>query len=49
VRWAGHIACTEEKRHAHRVLVGKSEGRISLGRPGCRLDGNIKMDFREIG
>jgi len=27
MRWAGHVACMGEKRNAHRVLVGKSEGK----------------------
>jgi hypothetical protein len=39
----------EENRHVYRILVGKLEGKRRLGRPGCRLGGNIKMDFREIG
>ena len=39
MRWAGHVACIEEKRGAHRVLVGKPEGKRPLERP--RLDGRI--------
>jgi hypothetical protein len=34
-----------EKRHAYRILVGKPEGKIPLGRPM----NNIKMDLRETG
>jgi hypothetical protein len=30
-------------------LVGRSEGKIPLGRPRRRLEDNIKMDLREIG
>jgi hypothetical protein len=26
-RWAGHVACTGERRGAYRALVGKPEGR----------------------
>jgi hypothetical protein len=29
----GHVARIEEKRNSERVLVGKPEGRIALGRP----------------
>jgi hypothetical protein len=36
-----------EKRNAYRMLVGKPEGKRSLGRRGW-VD-NIKMDLREIG
>jgi hypothetical protein len=43
-------ACStiEEKRNAYRILVGKPEGKRSLGRPRRRWVDNIKMDFREI-
>jgi len=30
-------------------LVGKTEGKIPLGRPRCRRENNIKMDIKEIG
>ena len=33
----------------HRVLVGRSEGKIPLGRPRCRWEDNIKMDLQEVG
>jgi hypothetical protein len=38
-----------EKRNAHRILVGKPEGKRPLGRPRRRRVDNIKMDLREIG
>jgi hypothetical protein len=38
-----------EKRTAHRILVGKPEGKRPLGRPRHRWVDNIKMDLREIG
>jgi hypothetical protein len=31
------------------ILVGKPEGKRSLGRPRRRWADNIKMDLREIG
>jgi hypothetical protein len=37
-----------EKRKAYRILVGKPEGRRSVGRPRRRWVNNIKMDLREI-
>jgi hypothetical protein len=33
----------------HRVLVGKPEGKRSLGRPRRRWDDNINMDLQEVG
>ena len=33
----------------HRVLVGRPEGKIPLGRPRRRWDDNIKMDLQEVG
>jgi hypothetical protein len=38
-----------EKRNAYRVMVGKPEGKRSLGRPRSRWVDNIKMDLRDIG
>jgi len=31
------------------ILVGKPKGKMPLGRPRPRLEGNIKMDLIEIG
>jgi hypothetical protein len=33
----------------YRILVGKPEGKRSLGRPRRRWEDNIKMDLRERG
>jgi hypothetical protein len=38
-----------EKRNPYRILVGKPEGKRSLGRPRRRWVANIKIDLREIG
>jgi hypothetical protein len=38
-----------ESRGIYRVLVGKPEGRIPLGRPRHRWEDNIKMDLKEVG
>jgi len=38
-----------ERRDAYRVLVGKSEGMRTLGRPRHRWEINIKMDLQEVG
>jgi hypothetical protein len=32
MRWAEHVARMEDRRGAHRVLVGKREGKESIGR-----------------
>jgi len=49
VRWAGHVACMGEERGVYRVLVGKLEGKIPMGRPKRRWVDNIRMDLREVG
>jgi hypothetical protein len=36
------------RRGVYRVLVGKAEGKRSLGRPRRRWEDNIKMDFQEV-
>jgi hypothetical protein len=38
-----------EKRNAYRILVGKPEGKIPLGRTRRRWVDNIKIDLRETG
>jgi hypothetical protein len=48
MRWAGHVACMEEKRNAYRILVGKPEEKRPLKRPRCRWEDNIKIDLRVI-
>ena len=46
MRWAWHVARTEDGRGVHRVLVGKPEGKRPLGRPRRRWEDNIKMDLQ---
>jgi hypothetical protein len=43
MRWAGYIVRMGEGRGAHRILVGRPEGRRPLERPRLRWD-YIKMD-----
>ena len=42
------MARMEKSRSVYRVLVGKPEVKISLGRPRHRWEDNIKMDLREV-
>jgi hypothetical protein len=44
-----YVARMGEERGVHRVLVGKPEGKRSLGRPRRRWEDNIKMDFQGVG
>jgi hypothetical protein len=36
-----------EERGIYRILVGRPEGKIPLGRPSRRWEDNIKMEIRE--
>jgi len=38
-----------ERRGVYRVLMGKPEGKRSLGRSRRRWESNIKMDLQELG
>ena len=49
MRWAGHVARTVERRGLYRVLMGKPEGKRSLGRLRRRWENNVKMDLEEVG
>jgi len=49
MRWAGHVACVGERRHASRLLVENPEGKRPLGRPTQRWEDNIKMDLQKVG
>ena len=43
------MACMEEVRGVHKVLVGKPDGKRPLGRPRHRWEDNIKMDLQKVG
>jgi hypothetical protein len=49
MRWAGHVARMGERRGVYRVLVGKPDGKRTLGRPRHRWEDNNKMDLQEVG
>jgi len=49
MRCAGHVACMGEERGLYMVLVGKLEGKRTLGRPRRRWVDNIRMDLQEVG
>ena len=38
----------EEGMSAFKILTGKPTGKRPLGRPRCRWEENIRMDFEEI-
>jgi len=44
LRWVGHEARMGEKRNAYNILVGKREGKKSLGKPSRGWEGNIITD-----
>ena len=48
-RWAGHVSRIGAKIGAYKVLVGKPEGKRSLGRQYSIWEDNIKMDLQEVG
>jgi hypothetical protein len=48
MRWARYVARMVKRRGVYRVLVGKPEGKMPLGRPTRRWEDNIKMDLQEV-
>jgi hypothetical protein len=49
MRWAGHVARMGEGRAMYMVLVGKPEGKKSLGTRRRRWEGNNKRVLEELG
>ena len=47
MRLAGYVA--RVGRGVYRILVGKPEGKRTLGRPRLRWEDNIRMDLQEVG
>jgi hypothetical protein len=46
MRWAGHVTRIGEKKNACGLLVGKSEGKRTLGRPRRRW---VQVEEDEMG
>jgi hypothetical protein len=44
MRRTGHVAQVGEKKNEYKILVGKLQGKRSLGRPRCMWVDNIKID-----
>ena len=49
MRWAVRVARIGDWRGVCRIIVGKPEGKIPLGRSRRRWEDNIKMDLQEVG
>ena len=47
IKWFEMIR--KESRNAYPVLVGRPEGKRTLGTPRCRWKDKIKMDVKELG
>ena len=48
LRWAGHVARTEEGRVAYKIVTGKCTGKCILERSRRRWEDNIRMDLKEV-
>jgi hypothetical protein len=49
MRWAIHVLSVKEMRNAHKVLVGKPEGKRPFGRREHRGQDNTKNNLIEVG
>jgi len=49
MRWVEHVAHMGKRRGTYRILVGRPEGRRTLGRPRHRWWDDIKMYLQEVG
>jgi hypothetical protein len=48
-KMSGHVARMGKRRGIYRILMGKPEGKRTLGRPRHRWEDNIKMDLQQVG
>ena len=48
MRWVGRVVHRGARRGTYRVLVGKPEGKRSIGRPRHRWEDNIKIYLQEM-
>jgi hypothetical protein len=48
MRWVGHASHTGKRRGAHRVLMGKPEGKKPFGKVWCQWENNFEMDLQEV-
>jgi hypothetical protein len=46
-RWAGHMACMEQKTNVYRILTGKPKRKEPLERCRHIWENNIKMDVKD--
>jgi hypothetical protein len=49
IRWAVHAVRMGELRNAHKILIGKRDGKRPLERRRRRWIDTIRMDLRKIG
>jgi hypothetical protein len=49
MRWVGHVSRMGETINAYNILVGKPEGKRTLGRSEHRCENNIRLYFRGVG
>jgi len=49
VEMGGACSSYGERRGVYRVLAGRTEGRIALGRPRRGWEDNIKIDLLKVG
>jgi hypothetical protein len=43
------VARVREERNVYKVLMGKPEGKRTLGRPRRRWEDRIRLDLMEVG
>jgi len=48
MKWVAHVARIRKARNMYKILIGKSEGKRPLGRPGRTWKDNIRVDHGEI-
>jgi hypothetical protein len=48
VRWVEYVARMGEMKNAYKILIGKPDGKKSLGRTRRRWEDNSRLDVRDL-
>jgi ribosome biogenesis protein Tsr3 len=49
MRWTEHVACMREEGKVYKIVVGRPQGKSTLGKSRRKQEDGIKICFMDIG